>query len=118
MIRVEKLQDLKGYICEDCSTPRKPSQNIILAKLILKEHTFDGKSYKIYSEPLKLCNNCYSDNIHIHCVECFSTKFSIDEDYEIKCSKCGLVHAKSYPYVAGEKIDLPWGILLKRTQGF
>jgi hypothetical protein len=114
-IQVKKLQDLKGYICGDCSTPEKPSQNIILAKLILKEYNFGAK---IYSPPIRICNDCYSDNLHKHCVECFSTEFSIDEDYEIKCAKCGLVHAKSIPYVAGEKIDLPWGVLLKRTKGF
>jgi hypothetical protein len=118
MIQVEKISDLKGYICEDCSTPEKPSQNIILAKLILKEYIFDEKSYKIYSEPIKLCNHCYSDNVHKHCIECYSTEFDIEEDYAIKCKKCGLVHAQSIQYVAGEKIDLPWGLLLKRTNGF
>lgn len=113
MIKLEKIMDLKGYLCEDCTTPEKPSQNIILAKLILKEYNFGSK---IYSEPLKICNHCYSNNISLHCVECFSTEFIIDEDYEIKCKNCGLVHSNSYPYVAGEKIDLPWGLILKRTK--
>jgi len=113
MIKVEKIRDLEGYLCEDCTTPEKPSQNIILAKLILKEYNLGPK---IYSPLIKICNDCYSDNIHIHCVECFSTEFIIDEDYEIKCKNCGLVHSNSYPYVAGEKIDLPWGLILKRTK--
>ena len=44
------------------------------------------------------------------CPECESEL--VTDDSEIYCAKCGLVVAASMEYVAGVRIDLPYGIVL------
>ena len=45
------------------------------------------------------------------CEECHSTRIKTDKDAcEVYCLDCGLVHQASIDYVAGNKIDLPWGL--------
>ncbi|MBP5423341.1 MAG: hypothetical protein J6Y78_12965 [Paludibacteraceae bacterium] len=44
------------------------------------------------------CCNCKSDRI-------------ITTQKDIYCAKCGLVLASTTKYVAGQKIDLPWGLI-------
>lgn len=44
------------------------------------------------------------------CDECESRDLSYNF-YETVCNSCGLVLQDVYPYVAGVRIDLPYGIL-------
>ena len=52
------------------------------------------------------------ENIH-KCPECktLTIKSSEDRSYEY-CTKCGLITRASSDYVAGLKIDLPYGIII------
>lgn len=58
------------------------------------------------------------DNLHLllstedRCPECGCEHFDFDGEYNLCCQNCGLVLAAIHPYVAGERIDLPWGLLL------
>ena len=47
------------------------------------------------------------------CPDCetFTIKLSEDKSYEY-CTKCGLITRASYDYVAGFKINLPYGTLI------
>ena len=47
------------------------------------------------------------------CPECktLTIKLSEDKSYEY-CTECGLITRASITYVAGQRIDLPYGILL------
>ena len=47
------------------------------------------------------------------CPECKTLTItkSPDHSYEY-CEKCGLITRASYDYAAGEKIDLPYGIII------
>lgn len=47
------------------------------------------------------------------CPECetLTIKLSEDKSYEY-CTQCGLITRASNDYVAGQRIDLPYGILL------
>ena len=47
------------------------------------------------------------------CPECKTLTIQLSEDksYEY-CTKCGLITRASYDYVAGFKIDFPYGILI------
>ena len=49
-------------------------------------------------------------SIPTQCPECGSELIA-DEDH-IYCSRCGLITMASISYVAGQRIDLPYGILL------
>ena len=49
-------------------------------------------------------------SIPAQCPECGSELIT-DEDH-IYCSRCGLITMASISYVAGQRIDLPYGILL------
>lgn len=46
----------------------------------------------------------------LSCPEC-SAELAADEDHYY-CTKCGLVVTASIRYVAGQKIDLPFGLLI------
>lgn len=47
------------------------------------------------------------------CPECktLTIKLSEDKSYEY-CTQCGLITRASIRYVAGQRLDLPYGILL------
>jgi len=47
------------------------------------------------------------------CPECgtFTIALSLDKSYEY-CTECGLITRASIDYVAGQRIDLPYGILI------
>ena len=47
------------------------------------------------------------------CPECqtMTIKLSDNKSYEY-CTKCGLITRASIEYVAGQRIDLPYGILI------
>ena len=48
-----------------------------------------------------------------HCPECGAEiQYSSEDEDEAYCTKCGLVTSASIRYVAGKKIDLPYGIRL------
>ena len=48
-----------------------------------------------------------------YCPECGAeVEYSSEDEDEAYCTKCGLVTSSSYPYVAGIKIDYPYGIRL------
>ena len=53
-------------------------------------------------ESLKYCPECNGE------IEYSST----DDEDEAYCTKCGLVTSASIRYVAGQKIDLPYGLRL------
>lgn len=48
--------------------------------------------------------------VPVTCPEC-GTELTIDEE-ELYCNHCGLVCSSSIDYVAGFKIDLPYGVRL------
>jgi len=50
----------------------------------------------------------------LECPECktLTIKLSEDQSYEY-CTHCGLITRASMEYVAGHRINLPYGILLK-----
>lgn len=58
------------------------------------------------------------DNFHLliatetKCPECESQNFKLDDQGHLYCTHCGSVLAAIHPYVAGERIDLPWGLLI------
>ena len=45
------------------------------------------------------------------CPECGNDEMVYDEDVTY-CGKCGLVLAATYNYAGGNKIRLPWGLLI------
>ncbi|WP_407375131.1 hypothetical protein [Methanobrevibacter sp.] len=47
------------------------------------------------------------------CPECktFTIQLSQNRSYEY-CTECGLITRASYSYVAGQKIELPYGLLI------
>lgn len=47
------------------------------------------------------------------CPECetLTIKLSDNKSYEY-CTRCGLITRASYEYVAGRKLDLPYGLLI------
>ena len=47
------------------------------------------------------------------CPECKTLTIKLNEnrDYEY-CTKCGLITRASYDYIAGQHIDLPYGIII------
>lgn len=48
-----------------------------------------------------------------HCPECGAEiQYSSEDEDEAYCTKCGLITSASIRYVAGKKIDLPYGIRL------
>ncbi|GEM_PF-2589403 len=58
------------------------------------------------------------DTLHIllgaeeACVECGCRSLELDKEYHLFCKGCGLVLAAVDPYVAGMRIDLPFGLLI------
>ena len=54
----------------------------------------------------------YIENIE-KCPECetLTIRLSEDKSYEY-CTQCGLITRASIEYVAGQRLDLPYGILL------
>ena len=59
------------------------------------------------------CNKAYvlPHNITVLCPDCKGKKF-VHENFESYCLVCGLVMSSTIAYVAGFKIDYPWGIRL------
>ena len=52
------------------------------------------------------------DEFEIENIEkCPTIKLSDNKSYEY-CTKCGLITRASIEYVAGQRIDLPYGILI------
>ena len=48
-----------------------------------------------------------------HCPECGGeVEYSSEDEDEAYCTECGLITSASIQYVAGNKIDLPYGIRL------
>ena len=52
-------------------------------------------------EPLKYCPECGGE-----------VEYSSEDEDEAYCTRCGLITSASIQYVAGTKIDLPYGIRL------
>lgn len=49
-----------------------------------------------------------------YCPECGGeVEYSSEDEDEAYCTQCGLITSASIQYVAGVKIDLPYGIRLK-----
>ena len=53
-------------------------------------------------KPLNICPECGAE-----------VKYSTEDEDEAYCTHCGLITSASIQYVAGIKIDLPYGIRLK-----
>ena len=48
-----------------------------------------------------------------YCPECGGeVEYSSEDEDESYCTKCGLITSGSYPYVAGIRIDFPYGVRL------
>ena len=65
----------------------------------------DPRGYYINSflnhESLKYCPECGGE-----------VEYSSEDEDEAYCTECGLVTSGSYPYVAGFRINFPYGIRL------
>ena len=76
---------------------------------MIKEQNLKWENPRKYSidtflnhESLKYCPECGAEIEYIN----------PDDEDEAYCTKCGLITSASYPYVAGIKIDLPYGLRL------
>ena len=61
-----------------------------------------------------MCYDDFEENEDIEkCPECqtITIQLSQDKSYEY-CTKCGLITRASIEYVAGQSIELPYGILI------
>lgn len=58
-------------------------------------------------------NKCLNHQPLNHCPECGGEiEYSSEDEDEAICTKCGLITSASICYVAGVKIDLPYGLRL------
>ncbi len=103
---IEKNSDDENLKLEN---PIKYYLNIFHDKKIM--NTLKWEDPYLYSiiERLHYINQLKNkDNTHI-CPEC-KGNITSDEDGEEFCTSCGLVTRTFYPYVAGQKITLPYGL--------
>lgn len=91
---------MSHYNMKSKKTPREMNNQTYI-------HRFRPREYYINTfinhQPLDTCPECGSE-----------IKYSSEDEDETYCTKCGLVTSGSYPYVAGQKIDFPYGIRLKK----
>ena len=67
--------------------------------------------FRRYTLECHNCNKAYAlpHYIIVLCPDCDGKKFA-HEKYESYCLDCGLVMSSTIAYVAGFKIDYPWGM--------
>lgn len=76
-------------------------------KMLREQETkgLDPRGYYINSflnhDSLKYCPECGGE-----------VEYSSEDEDEAYCTECGLVTSGSYPYVAGFRINFPYGIRL------
>ncbi len=71
--------------------------------VVLQEY----RRFKIISEDKKV----FFEVEGRKCPECEGRRFKVDKEYYLYCVDCGLILAGVDYYVAGVKIDLPFGLL-------
>ena len=79
----------------------------------LKEKMMQEQNKK-WLNPRKYYINSFLNHTSLkYCPECGAEiKYSSEDEDEAYCTHCGLVTSASITYVAGIKIDLPYGIRL------
>ena len=77
------------------------------------DETFDLNEY---AKSLRMIyiNKCLNHKPLNRCPECGGEiEYSSEDEDEAYCKECGLITSASIQYVAGKKIDLPYGIRLQ-----
>lgn len=84
-------------------------------KTVLKlkvDETFDLNEYAKSLRRIYI-NKCLNHQSLKYCPECGGEiEYSSEDEDEAICTTCGLITSASMRYVAGKKIDLPYGLRL------
>ena len=85
----------------------------IMRNNIKIDETFDINEYARSLRRIYI-NKCLNHKSLKYCPECGGEiEYSNEDEDEAYCTKCGLVTSASSCYVAGVKINLPYGIRLQ-----
>ena len=77
------------------------------------DETFDLNGYAKSLRRIYI-NKCLNHKPLNRCPECGGEiEYSSEDEDEAYCKECGLITSASIQYVAGTKIDLPYGIRLQ-----
>lgn len=89
------------------------SHNNMRGMKITFDETFDLNEYAKTIRRIYI-NKCLNHKPLNRCPECGGIiEYSTEDEDEASCTECGLITSASSRYVAGTKIDLPYGIRLQ-----